>query len=123
MDVLPSGRAKISNQAAARSTLFDEFIMVDWSGRAAPSPGEIKDSIWLARGTITQEEILVEHYPRREKAYDFLLDALVTAVGDGRRVLLGFDFVYGYPRGLAETEASQPERPLPFVDHLGQCPG
>lgn len=101
---------------------FDVYIMVDWSGSSTPSSGA--NSIWLARGEWGHDKRLVVQTvnPRtREAATDTLLD-WCRQLSD-QRVLLGFDFSLGYPRGfsgaarLPESEAG----PWQSVhDHLGQ---
>jgi precorrin-8X/cobalt-precorrin-8 methylmutase len=77
--------------------LFDVFMMVDWSGSARPRLG--RDSIWscvLDAGTGSVE--LVNH-PTRTAARFAIRDVLAAAAN--RRVLVGFDFPFGYPAGTA----------------------
>ncbi len=82
-------------------SLFDAYIMVDWSASSSPCQG--KDSVWIAqwrRGSESTEPI----NPRtRQLAFEALVDLLRGHVRAGSRVLVGFDFPYGYPAGFAEA--------------------
>lgn len=85
--------------------IFDTYLMVDWSARAAPSPEkESRDAIWWAtlnrKGSAYTENI--EYARTRFNAIARIRRALIDAVDTGRRVLVGFDFAFGYPRGFAE---------------------
>lgn len=81
-------------------TLFDEYVMVDWSANSTPKSGT--DSIWIAhaeRGADTT----VSNPRTRFAAYEIVRGLLHHAIGRGARVLVGFDFPYGYPFGLASA--------------------
>ncbi|MCA0922560.1 molybdopterin-binding protein [Pseudooceanicola nanhaiensis] len=81
---------------------FDTIVIVDWSARAALSPVRPSaDAIWIA---IARAEAITCHYHRgREDAYQALKRMFETEIAAGRRVLAGFDFAFGYPRGFAEA--------------------
>jgi precorrin-8X/cobalt-precorrin-8 methylmutase len=80
--------------------LFDAYIMVDWSAGNAPRKG--KDSIWIANWQ-SGTPIRPPTNPRtRQLAFDEVLSLLRSHTDAGRRVLIGFDFPYGYPSGFAE---------------------
>lgn len=78
--------------------MFDRYITVDWSASNRPTLG--KDSIWVC-------ELLANGQPRtwnlstRLVAEAHVRGLLIEAVGRGERVLVGFDFPYGYPAGFA----------------------
>jgi len=75
---------------------FDAFIMVDWSANNTPKIG--KDSIWIAAtGGV------LENPKTRRQARDLVHRLLATHVQAGRRVLVGFDFAYGYPSGFSDA--------------------
>lgn len=80
---------------------FDAYIMVDWSAAAVPRQG--KDSIWfacvrrLSNGTIRRT--VLENPATRAAATARLGDLIARLVDDDLRVLVGFDFPFGYPRG------------------------
>jgi len=75
--------------------LFDHYVIVDWSANSVPKKGS--DSIWIcAHGT---EPFNVS---TRTEAKAQLEELLTTAVEAGKRVLVGFDFPFGYPAGFAQ---------------------
>lgn len=80
--------------------LFDRYVIVDWSASSSPKSG--KDSIWIAvldaGGSVT-----TSNPPTRGRAEAFLRSMLIRSVANGERVLVGFDFPYGYPDGFAEA--------------------
>lgn len=78
--------------------IFDAYLMVDWSANSKPKIG--KDSIWAAwlhRGG----EFEVRNLSTRKEAVEFALERLLPAYRDEVRTLVGFDFAYAYPKGLA----------------------
>ncbi len=76
--------------------------MVDWSAAASPTKG--KDSIWWALLHRKDNKV---HLARREnpttrgQATSDLAKILADLAHDGERVLVGFDFPFGYPTGTA----------------------
>ena len=100
--------------------LFDTYVMVDWSAKATPSPwppGE--DSIWWAavqdrykavkklKVRIPPAESIVTHERTRYGAIENITKFLEKEIEKDRRVLLGFDFAFGYPMGFAERITGQ----------------
>jgi len=82
--------------------LFDAYLMVDWSANSKPKTG--KDSIWwcLVERQDNQCDIRSTSNPAtREQATREIRQVLMEAVGSGQRILVGFDFAYGYPKGFA----------------------
>ncbi len=80
--------------------LFDGYVAVDWSARSEPTRGE--NSIWLAvRGTGGTVEY--ENPATRQEAMERIETLLRTATAEGRRLLCGFDFPFGYPAGTAKA--------------------
>ncbi len=77
--------------------MFDTFAMVDWSAATVPRTG--RDSIWVCWHGKDGERL--ENPPTRHAAKSILGDWLAAAVERGQRVLLGFDFPFGYPSGFA----------------------
>lgn len=78
--------------------IFDAYLMVDWSANSKPKTK--KDSIWAAwlrRGN----QLEVQNLSTREEARKFAIERLNSSVRDGLRTLVGFDFAYSYPEGLA----------------------
>jgi len=83
--------------------LFDRYIAVDWS--AANSPKRGKDSIWI--GDLGPEgRVPSQNPPTRHAAMEEIANRLLSARRRGERLMLGFDFVFGYPRGGAAAIAA-----------------
>ncbi|MEL6774287.1 MAG: cobalamin biosynthesis protein CbiG [Pseudomonadota bacterium] len=82
--------------------LFDIHIMVDWSAASSPSLGA--DSIWVA--ALGREGMEIENLPTRTAAEGWLTARFGAAIAAGDRVLAGFDFPFGYPKGAAERMAA-----------------
>ena len=81
--------------------LFDAYIMVDWSAASAPKTG--KDSIWIADVSADSDRTRYYNPATRTDAIEILERRLSELTGNGKRVLLGFDFSLGYPAGTAKT--------------------
>jgi len=82
--------------------LFDAFVMVDWSAARRPVTGS--DSIWWALVRHGDPEPVLEerHNPSTRHAATAMLAERLAALSDaGDRVLVGFDFPFGYPDGTA----------------------
>lgn len=91
-------------------TLFDRYLIVDWSAAAQPVTG--KNSLWacLARREADRCVIdWIENFSTRS-AFMRRLDAVVGAsIAEGERLLCGFDFAFGYPAGTAERLTGRPD--------------
>lgn len=81
---------------------FDTIVMVDWSARSAPSPAKpTKDAIFVG---MARDKYLATSYQRtRHAAMRFLTGLLDGETRAGRRVLVGFDFPFGYPKNFARV--------------------
>ena len=77
---------------------FDAHLAVDWS--ASSIPKRERDSIWLCNHGSPPENPSTRH-----EATQRVRELLEQLVADGKRVLVGFDFPYGYPRGFADLVA------------------
>ena len=77
--------------------MFDSFVIVDWSAANVPRTG--RDSIWMCRRCGDHETLV--NPPTRQAARVLIADWLVAARAADERVLLGFDFPFGYPAGFA----------------------
>ncbi|HEX6443398.1 MAG TPA: cobalamin biosynthesis protein CbiG, partial [Stellaceae bacterium] len=80
--------------------MFDCFVIVDWSAANQPKTG--RDSIWVCAVDRDGAERLVANPPTRHAAKQLLRELLGKASTQGERVLLGFDFPFGYPAGFAK---------------------
>lgn len=97
-------------------TGFDTIAIVDWSaGKRAPAR-PTKDAIWIGvvRERAEQEPVYCRSRIEAERWLAGFLDAEAEA---GRRVLIGFDFPFGYPRGFARHVTGSDD-PLVFWDWL-----
>ncbi len=77
--------------------------MVDWSAAAVPATGV--DSIWIAsaerrNGALPPPSL--DNPATRRAASVLLADRLSDLVARNRVTLVGFDFAFGYPAGLAQ---------------------
>ena len=84
--------------AVGSTRAVDRYVTVDWSASNSPNTGS--DSVWIcaldADGAAT-----TKNPATRGKAERLVREILRNAVDRGERVLVGFDFPYGYPAGLA----------------------
>jgi hypothetical protein len=80
--------------------LFDFYIMADWSGGARRRGGR-SDSIWIAHGPITDDGPLTDSPYSRTEAIRLIHSLLASQIRSKRRVLVCFDFAYGYPVDFA----------------------
>jgi hypothetical protein len=82
-----------------RDTLFDVYIFIDWSASSRPKLG--MDSIWIGSGTYDDNGILLVDEPinprTRHQAEEEVRNLLLQHSRSHRRILVGFDFPYGYP--------------------------
>ena len=82
-------------------TIFHTHVIVDWSARSTPSPARpTKDAIWwaAAKDGVVDEPA----YARtRHDAVERMADLIATELDADRHVLIGFDFPFGYPAGVA----------------------
>jgi hypothetical protein len=77
--------------------MFDAIAMVDWSAANVPRTG--RDSIWICWHDRAGERIV--NPATRHQARALLADWLWEPMARGERVLIGFDFPFGYPAGFA----------------------
>ncbi|MEM7525600.1 MAG: precorrin-8X methylmutase [Pseudomonadota bacterium] len=88
--------------AQTAATRFDTYVVVDWSARSAPSPAHpSKDAIWIGVARADAEEFETIYVRTRTEAVLRLNTFLQEELAAGRRTLVGFDFPFGYPAGVA----------------------
>ena len=75
--------------------LFERYVMVDWSAAAVPTTG--KDSIWIATVRAGTSDADLCNPSTRSEAVAIIREAIAST----DRVLVGFDFAFGYPEGTA----------------------
>ena len=78
--------------------MFDGYVAVDWSARARLKRGA--NSIWIAVCDAHGAPTLENPATRRE-AMNRIETLLGEATKECRRLLCGFDFSFGYPKGTA----------------------
>jgi hypothetical protein len=74
--------------------MFDRIVIVDWSAANHRKKG--RDSIWIC-----QHGSEPLNLGTRAEAKENLGELLADAIEKGERTLVGFDFPFGYPAGLA----------------------
>ena len=97
--------------------LFDFYIMVDWSGGARRRGGRA-DTIWVAHGPTIEDAPLTDSPHSRTEAVRLIHALLVREIESKRRVLVCFDFAYGYPVDFAaalQAATGKSDRDLPWL--------
>jgi hypothetical protein len=97
--------------------LFDFYIVVDWSGGARRRGGR-SDTIWIAHGRRTADTPLTNSPQSRTEAIELIEPILEREIRSKQRVLLCFDFAYGYPVDFAaalQAATGQSDRDLPWI--------
>ena len=99
-------------------TPFDTIVVVDWSAAARAPRRPKPDAIFaaVARDGVVGE---AEYLGHRIAAEAWLCDLLAAERAAGRRVLAGFDFPFGYPRGFAAALTGRPD-PFALWDWLAE---
>lgn len=84
--------------------LFDAYVFIDWSAASGVQPQQpIADAVWVGE-LIPRLNYQQETYHRtRNGGVAHVTSALVDQVKEKRRVLVGFDFPYGYPAGFSRA--------------------
>ncbi len=76
-------------------TMFNGYIMVDWSAASSRTTG--KDSIWVAELIGNVNNVILTNYPTRSCFLKYLKGKMEEATKNKKRLLIGFDFPFGYP--------------------------
>ena len=85
--------------------LFDTIVIVDWSARSKPSPKKASsNAVWWAAAQ-AGEVRRTEYVRTRHEAIEGVVGLIVSELDEGRRVMAGFDFPFGYPKGVAKKVA------------------
>lgn len=89
---------------------FDAVMVVDWSAAGKPtSATRLTDAIWI--GCCDGSGETQHHFRTRAQAETFLAGAIAKAGKAGQRLLIGFDFAFGYPAGFARRLTGQDSAP------------
>jgi len=93
-------------------TLFDIYIAVDWSARNTPSPNKpSKDSIWVGEKHSKHNTQKETYFRTRSECIKYLETLLQNAIYHKKRVLVGYDFDFGFPAGFATSLSLQGNYP------------
>jgi precorrin-8X/cobalt-precorrin-8 methylmutase len=110
----------IIRTSIAEPGMFDTFVIVDWSAANQPKTG--RDSIWICAVDRNGAERLIENPHTRHRAKNLLSVLLSEATARDERVLLGFDFPFGYPAGFAQRLGLNAPPPWRAVwDEIAGC--
>ena len=82
--------------------LFDVYLFIDWSATNSRAINPGPDQLWLAE-QVAGSQPIEKWFPMRWDCTRYIEQRLLHHVGLGRRVLVGFDFPYGYPSGLVDA--------------------
>lgn len=87
---------------------FDSYAVVDWSSGNDTGPRPRTDAIWLGLNRDGQDEPprYLRNRIEAEAAISALIEAHLTA---GKRLFIGFDFPFAFPRGFAEALTGTPD--------------
>jgi hypothetical protein len=97
--------------------LFDFYIMADWSGGARRRGGR-SDTIWIAHGPAIADAPLTDSPFSRTEAVHLIHSLLVNGIESNLRVLVCFDFAYGYPVDFAaalQVATGKSDQDLPWL--------
>ncbi|MBW4961982.1 gephyrin-like molybdotransferase Glp [Sulfitobacter sp. CW3] len=83
-------------------TGFDTFVVIDWSGGNDTGGSPRKDAIWAGVNRNGQDQDPV-YLRNRTVAEAWIVDLIRAELEAERRVMIGFDFPFGYPAGFAEA--------------------
>lgn len=80
---------------------FHRIIAVDWSARSGLAPVRpSRDCLWAATARVgAAAEPEATYFRSRLDIARFLQEHIAEAAAAGERVLIGFDFAFGYPAG------------------------
>ncbi len=105
----------------ASPSLFDLYVVVDWSAQSTPKLGA--DSIWVHVRSGSDGPRSCQNHPTRAAAAAALRDLLRSHAG--QRVLVGVDFSFAYPEGFAAaaglTSAVGPDPWRATWEHLDRA--
>jgi molybdopterin molybdotransferase len=87
---------------------FDQIIAVDWSSSSTPSSVKPVSNAIYVGSKVFGQQVDVKYFRTRASAMDALCAMLDEAQNAHARVLVGFDFGFGYPRGFAHALTGQP---------------
>ncbi|WP_157501458.1 hypothetical protein [Lewinella sp. 4G2] len=94
---------------------FDHFLVIDWSSRSKPSPAKpAKDAIWVAEGP-AEGRTVTKYFRTRAECQTYVRRRLRYLHKKKHRVLVGWDFAFGYPKGFAKALRLGKKAPWPSI--------
>ncbi len=93
-------------------TGIDRVVVVDWSGGNDRGPRPCRDAIWIGEAGAAPV-----YCRNRAQAETWLEARIAAALAAGQRLLIGFDFPFGYPAGFAAAVTGRAD-PLLLWDWL-----
>ena len=99
-------------------TDWDSVVVVDWSAANDRGKAPKKDAIWI--GAVIEGVAQEPVYQRNRQIAETTLSEMIEVhIAQGRRIMIGFDFPFGYPKGFAERVVGRPD-PLALWDWFAQ---
>lgn len=98
--------------------LFDTIATVDWSGGNQKSVTPCADAIWVSLRR-ADHHVAPKYFRSRQAVEPFLRDLIEEELTAGRRLLLGFDFAFGYPAGAC-ARITGSDDPLALWRYFGE---
>jgi hypothetical protein len=84
--------------------LFDAYLFIDWSAKNSATPQTpTADAVWVGESAPELKHKRETYHRTRNSAMSYVLSVLLNHAREKRRVLVGFDFPYGYPQGFCRA--------------------
>lgn len=97
---------------------FDTIVTVDWSGGNAKGAKPSADAIWVSV-VRNREQGDPQYFRSRQEVEPWLQTLIDNEVTSGRRVMVAFDFAFGYPTNAALRITGSGD-PLIYWDWLNE---
>ena len=98
--------------------IFDTYITVDWSGGNQKSVAPCADAIWASLSREGHQNPPL-YFRNRQLVEAWLTETLSEETKHHRRVFVGFDFAFGFPRGFVPAVTGS-EDPLSMWSWLNE---
>lgn len=94
----------VGSSSLTMQSIFDTYLFVDWNASNRPTRIEPKkDAIWIGELEAGASVPETTYHRTRRAAVGFVQERLEAHRSKQRRILVGFDFPYGYPRGTGRS--------------------
>jgi hypothetical protein len=96
--------------------MFNTYIAVDWSAKNGPtSLKPSADAIWVGVKETASGRQFEKYFRTRFECYTYIISYLQKAATDGSNIIIGYDFDFGFPRGLAKSMGYDGDQPWRFI--------